>query len=103
MLWGRLVIFFLKYFIFGVLSESSTTNNCYRGICIPSNYNLEEKPFQNQINNISIGIDDINILKVNDKDGTLTLHAKFEARWTEPRLEVSSNASSEILPKSIWS
>ena len=103
MLWGRLVIFFLKYFIFGVLSESSTTNNCYRGICIPSNYNLEEKPFQNQINNISIGIDDINILQVNDKDGTLTLHAKFEARWTEPRLEVSSNASTEILPKSIWS
>ena len=102
MFWGRLVIFFLKYFIFGVLSES-ITNNCYRGICIPSNYNLEEKPFQNQINNISIGIDDINILQVNDKDGTLTLHAKFEARWTEPRLEVSSNASTEILPKSIWS
>ena len=92
-----LLIFCLQYFISEVLSESS---NCYRGICIPSNYNLEERPFQNEINNISIGIHKLNILQVNDKHGSLTLHAKFEARWTEPRLEVSKNVATEILPKS---
>ena len=99
LLWGKLVIFCLAYFISEALSEP---NMCYRGICIPSNYNLNERPFQNEINNVTIGIHKLNILQVNDHHGTLTLHAKFEMRWTEPRLEVSTNADIEILPKSFY-
>ena len=60
--------------------------NCIDDICIPSNYNRHVRPILNETNDIQVDLTNIKILKVDDKDCTVTISIWLYLKWIDPRL-----------------
>ena len=75
----------------------ATSNTCYKSLCIPSGYNKLSKPPLNiladKYNNIQVFINNLQILRVDENENTLTLKLQVEIVWNEPRLMLLLNVT----------
>ena len=95
-----------------------TSDNCFKGLCIPSQYDKTMKPKidnpyeQNEdyaeyyyeyeyetnfTNRILVDFEKIQILDINEKDHTITLKLSLTMWWQEPRLTILPNATQEAI------
>ena len=81
----------LVYFSYFKLAISE---NCFKAICIPSEYDKTAQPIieyeqtyeVNFTNIILVDFENILILRINEKESTITLKLSFSLWWVEPRL-----------------
>ncbi|XP_023331019.1 gamma-aminobutyric acid receptor subunit rho-1 isoform X1 [Eurytemora carolleeae] len=59
-----------------------------KSICLPDEYSKFELPFVDSTNEIYIGIDIDEVLRINDKDYSITFSTYFNVEWVERRLTV---------------
>ena len=64
-------------------------------ICIPSDYRKLEFPSKDEPTMVSIGVDILDIPKINDNDFTITLNAYFMVQWRDARLEITGMNGTE--------
>ncbi|XP_023319726.1 gamma-aminobutyric acid receptor subunit rho-1 [Eurytemora carolleeae] len=71
-------------------------------ICLPDNYSKFELPYTQETNNISVTIDIEEVLKINDKDYSITFSTYFNVEWIERRLYIDpSYANNSNMPQNI--
>jgi len=58
-------------------------------ICLPDNYSKFELPIAEGVNKIYISIDIDEVLRINDKDYSITFATYFNVEWYEHRLKVA--------------
>ena len=77
--------------------NTATSKTCYRSLCILSGYNKLCKPPLNiltdKFNNIQVFINNLQILRVDENENTLTLKLQVEIVWNEPRLTLLPNVT----------
>ena len=85
---------------------STSSNTCFRSICIPSGYNKNIKPpLKNETNVISVDFNFVQVLNVDENEDAITLKSSIYITWEEPRITILSNATREdvkywgIMPK----
>ena len=76
----------------------ATSNTCYKSLCIPSGYNKLSKPplkilTDDKFNNIQVFINNLQILRVDENENTLTLKLQVEIVWNEPCLTLLPNVT----------
>ena len=82
-----LTLSFWLCFLFQLqLCIGALIENCIDDICIPSNYNRHVRPILNETNDIQVDLTNIKILKVDDKDCTVTISIWLYLKWIDPRL-----------------
>jgi len=59
-------------------------------LCLPEDYSKFDLPFKNR-NNIKIGFEISDVLKIDDKDYAITFSLYFSVEWYEPRLNITSD------------
>merc|ERR1712071_9611 len=55
-------------------------------ICLPDSYSKFELPFPQDVNKIYISMDIDEVLRINDKDYSITFATYFNVEWVESRL-----------------
>ena len=65
---------------------SVALKHCVGEVCIPSSYNRQLRPLQNMTNNILVGFNKLQILKVDDYNCQIHLTFELSLKWVEPRL-----------------
>ena len=90
------VIIYLSYF------SLVASDDCFKSICIPSEYDKLIKPVEtvSEIENISIAVIGVNLtniqlLNINENEHTITLKLKMFLAWEDPRIIVRPNATME--------
>lgn len=58
-------------------------------LCLHREYSKFDLPFRNDHNVIDIGIEISDVLKIDDKDYSITFSLYFNVQWSEPRLNLS--------------
>ncbi|TRY81129.1 hypothetical protein TCAL_14453 [Tigriopus californicus] len=58
-------------------------------LCLHREYSKFDLPFRNDHNTIDIGIEISDVLKIDDKDYSITFSLYFNVQWSEPRLNLS--------------
>lgn len=58
-------------------------------LCLPLEYSKFDLPYRNDHNLIDIGIEISDVLKIDDKDYSITFSLYFNVQWSEPRLNLS--------------
>ena len=76
------------------------SDDCFRSVCIPSEYDKLIKPTITVENNITIAVIGVNLtniqlLNINENVHTVTLKLKMSLTWEEPRLMILPNATIE--------
>ena len=71
---------------------------CAKGnhICIPENYSKYELP--EVPTNVSLGIDIINIPKIDDNDFSVTLSVFLNVGWKDTRVIINSSFPEKLIP-----
>lgn len=68
-------------------------------VCLPRNYSSMDIPLTDEPNHIGIEIHISDVLKINDRDFSITFSLYFNVQWREPRLQIDpsffQNRSSE--------
>merc|ERR1719210_1908263 len=64
-------------------------------ICLPDDYSKFELPIAEGVNNISISIEIDEVLRINDKDYSITFATYFNVEWTEHRLKVTKELEAQ--------
>jgi hypothetical protein len=57
--------------------------------CLPKDYSKFELPSKNAVTNIGITLDIQEVLRINDKDYSITFSCYFNVHWTENRIRLS--------------
>ena len=75
------------------------SDDCFKSICIPSEYDKLIKPAKTVENvtiaGIGVDLENIQLLNINENEHTVTLKLKMSLTWEEPRLMISPNATIE--------
>jgi hypothetical protein len=58
-------------------------------VCLPKNYSSMDIPIRDGPNKISIQIDISDVLKIDDRDFSITFALYFNVQWREPRLQLN--------------
>merc|ERR1719210_1892264 len=58
-------------------------------LCLPQEYSKFDLPHRNDFNEIEIGLEISDVLKIDDKDYSITFSLYFNVQWSEPRLNLS--------------
>ena len=69
-----------------------------KALCLPENYSKFELPNTIDTNRIQISIDIDEVLKINDKDYSITFSTYFNVEWNEKRLVMSPEFGSSLRP-----
>ena len=64
-------------------------DNVKASACLPGNYSKYELPVKGGVNLIQVGIYVDELLKINDKDYSITLSCYFNVRWPDARIKLS--------------
>ena len=90
---------FIFWILVPFLNPISASKNltCTEQFCLPKDYNRLLKPYSDKPVHISVDLDILQILKVNDLDFTITFSMYFGVYWNEPRL-IASQESFENNP-----
>ena len=74
-----------------------TTNECFNDlVCIPSGYKRHIRPPpKNGTTNIKVEFEKIQILNIDENEGTITIKFSLASVWSDPRIFVSPNATDE--------
>ena len=84
---GTIIIFFVQFFCnLAALQEVK----CSGDICIPPSYENFNRPFPNEILNVSVNFSNIWIQKLDDIEHSISLSLDIWITWAEPRLEVNA-------------
>ena len=77
--------------------------SCSDSICVPEDYKKDVTPSINKPCTIEANFNFIRILKVNDRDSTITLSLELNLKWRDDRLIFSKNITQSLikLPPSI--
>lgn len=67
-----------------------------KNLCLPKSYSKFELPFTESVNVVEIGIDIIDVLRINDKEYSVTFSSYFNVLWQEPRLHISERFLREL-------
>ena len=72
-----------------------TTNECFNDlVCIPSGYKRHIRPPpKNGTTNIKVEFEKIQILNIDENEGTITIKFSLASVWSDPRIFVSPNAT----------
>jgi len=65
-------------------------------LCLPEDYNKFDLPFKTEGNVIDIGIDIVDVLRIQDKEYSVEFSCYFNVMWTEPRLVIPSKFQEEF-------
>ena len=60
-------------------------------VCLPRNYSSMDIPMTDVPNHIGIEIHISDVLKINDRDFSITFSLYFNVQWREPRLQIDQN------------
>ena len=60
-------------------------------VCLPRNYSSMDIPLMDEPNHINIEIHISDVLKINDRDFSITFSLYFNVQWREPRLQIDSS------------
>lgn len=60
-------------------------------VCLPRNYSSMDLPLTDEPNNVGIEIHISDVLKINDRDFSITFSLYFNVQWREPRLQIDPN------------
>ena len=60
-------------------------------VCLPRNYSSMDIPMTDEPNHIGIEIHISDVLKINDRDFSITFSLYFNVQWREPRLQIDPN------------
>ena len=91
-----------------LIPVSNCKKTCTDSICLPENYKKDEAPYKNKPCTIETTFNFIRVLKVNDKDSTITLSLELNLKWRDNRLMFEKNVTQALtkLPstvqKKIW-
>ena len=103
------VIILLGIFKICLAYENNSTEylNCFRKICIPSDYDNLSTPITVVPTQINVDFFYLQLLKIDDYDCTITVKFLLQLHWVEPRLKLLRNAINYVtLPRefieSIW-
>ena len=77
------------YCLFKSIVKGSESELCIGPVCIPSDYNKLDLPLSNKPNTIHIWFPYVEVKKVDEGSGTITLTLKMATKWFEPRLNTS--------------
>ena len=58
-------------------------------VCLQKNYSMMDIPLVDEPNNIGIEIHISDVLKINDRDFSITFSLYFNVKWREPRLQLN--------------
>ena len=58
-------------------------------VCLPRNYSSMDIPLNDRANKILIEIHISDVLKINDRDFSITFSLYFNVQWQEPRLHLN--------------
>ena len=88
-------------------TNSTEYLNCFRKICIPSDYDNLSTPITVVPTQINVDFFYLQLLKIDDYDCTITVKFLLQLHWVEPRLKLLRNAINYVtLPRefieSIW-
>ena len=61
----------------------------FSAVCLPRNYSSMDIPLIDEPNKIAIEIHISDVLKINDRDFSITFSLYFNVRWIEPRLRLN--------------
>ena len=64
-------------------------NSYFSAVCLPKNYSSMDIPLIDEPNKIAIEIHISDVLKINDRDFSITFSLYFNVRWIEPRLRLN--------------
>jgi hypothetical protein len=59
--------------------------------CLPHDYSKFDLPIKKGVNVISVSIDIDEVLRINDKDYSITFAAYFNVKWQDPRIHLESD------------
>ena len=73
------------------ISYHLTFTHCFlpSAVCLPRNYSSMDIPLIDEPNKIAIEIHISDVLKINDRDFSITFSLYFNVRWIEPRLRLN--------------
>ena len=77
--------------VYGVPREDMKSFVCSKGFCISKNYSKYDLPEAKTT--VKLGIDVIDIPKIDDNDFTVTLVAFFNLLWTDSRLTIDEKTN----------
>ncbi|XP_071746375.1 acetylcholine-gated chloride channel subunit acc-3 isoform X2 [Lepeophtheirus salmonis] len=78
------------------VTEHSCSSSQSLKLCLPTNYSKFELPIPNSVNLVEIGIDIGEVLRINDKEYSVTFSSYFNVLWKEPRLQYSDKFTKEV-------
>ena len=94
------VIILLSIYKICLAYENGSEYNCFRKICIPSDYDSLLTPITEEPTPINVNFFYLQLLKIDDYDCTITVKFLLELRWVEPRLKLMRNAINYVtLPR----
>merc|ERR1719410_2555541 len=64
-------------------------------LCLPRDYNKFDLPHPGTVNIIDIGIDIVDVLRINDKEYSVEFSCYFNVMWREPRLFIPETFTQE--------
>ncbi|XP_040566993.1 glycine receptor subunit alpha-2 [Lepeophtheirus salmonis] len=64
--------------------------------CTPRNYSKFDLPVKKGVNHITVSIDIAEVLRINDKDYSITFSGYFNVKWQESRIELSPDFGEEV-------
>ena len=91
------VCLFLSFLFFGKSYSLGVSENIVCGsmiptyVCLPRNYSSMDIPLTEEPNHIGIEIHISDVLKINDRDFSITFSLYFNVQWKEPRLQIDPN------------
>ncbi|QQP40147.1 Gammaaminobutyric acid receptor subunit deltalike, partial [Caligus rogercresseyi] len=65
--------------------------------CTPRNYSKFDLPIKKGVNHITVSIDIAEVLRINDKDYSITFSGYFNVKWQESRMELSPDFGEEVV------
>jgi len=69
-----------------------------KSLCLPDNYSKFELPYTEQTNVIGVSIDIDEVLRINDKDYSITFSTYFNVEWRERRLNMFPSFGASLRP-----
>jgi hypothetical protein len=69
-----------------------------KSICLPDNYSKFDLPYIEKTNQIGVSIDIDEVLRINDKDYSITFSTYFNVEWREKRLTMYPEFGASLRP-----
>ena len=71
-------------------------------VCIPTNYSKYDLPKSEDLTAVSLGVDIIDIPKIDDNDFIISVDAYLSIQWIDPRLIIDKEIFKRVLGARSW-